>query len=351
MKSKTRVVRIGKIAIGGANPIAVQSMTNTPTTDVKKTVEQVMQLVEAGCEIVRIAVPDMNAVSAMAQIRKETNDIPLVADIHYDYRLAIAVMPYVDKVRINPGNIGGLDKFAVVVKEAKDHGLSLRIGVNSGSLEPGLPKTPEGMAQSAVRWASYAENLDFYNIVLSAKMSDPLNTIKTYKLISEKLDYPLHIGVTEAGDRYSGAIRSAVALGILLYQGIGDTIRVSLTGDPVYEVHAAYEILNSLNLRRRGVWITSCPTCARTTIDVEGLVYGIKNATSHIKEPIHIAVMGCPVNGPGEAQEADIGITGAAGVAMIFRGGKIIRRIPKEEAITALLEEIEKMKKEEAIAK
>jgi (E)-4-hydroxy-3-methylbut-2-enyl-diphosphate synthase len=347
-RKKTMEVRIGKVRIGALNPIAVQSMTNTKTTNVKATVKQIHELEEAGCEIIRVSAPTIEAAKKLGKIKKEIS-IPLVADIHFDYRTAIeAIKQGVDKVRINPGNIGGKEKLRKVVKEAISAGIPVRVGVNSGSLEPELLKkhgfpSAEALAESALNNVKLVEEMGLKQIVISLKSSDALRTIHAYRIVSSKSDWPLHLGVTEAGTAWSGTIKSSVGIGTLLAEGIGDTIRVSLTENPVEEVKAGFEILKALNLRKKGRTIISCPTCGRTEIDLIGLAKKVEKATKDIKEPISIAVMGCVVNGPGEAREADIGVAGGKGQGVIFRKGKIVKTVKEKEILPALIEEIKKI--------
>jgi len=348
-RRKTREIKIGKIKIGGNNPIAVQSMCNTDTRDIKATVAQIKKLEKADCEIVRVAVPDMQAAQALGQIKKQIK-IPLVADIHFDYRLALeAVKQGVDKLRINPGNIGSQEKTESVVKACQGKGIPIRIGVNSGSLEKDILRkyqgkvTAEGMVESAQRHIGILENLGFYDIVVSLKASDVPRTIQAYRLFSQKFAYPVHLGVTEAGTPWSGTIKSAIGIGTLLAEGIGDTLRVSLTGDVVEEVKVGWEILKSLELREHGPVLISCPTCGRTEIDLTSLAKKVEKAISKIKEPIKVAVMGCIVNGPGEAREADVGVAGGKGCGAIFVKGKVIKTVSEKEILPSLLEEIEKL--------
>lgn len=348
-RRKTREVKIGKIKIGGSNPIAVQSMCNTDTRNVKATVKQIYELEEVGCEIIRVAVPDMEAAEALGRIKKQIH-IPLVADIHFDYRLALeAIKQGVDKVRINPGNIGSREKTEAVVKAVKKRKIPIRIGINVGSLEKDIlakykgKATPEGMVESAARHIKILENLDFGDIVISLKASDVPRTIEAYQLFSKKYDYPLHLGITEAGTIWSGSIKSAVGIGSLLTQGIGDTIRVSLTGSVNEEVRVGFEILKSLGLREYGPILISCPTCGRTEIDLVSLAKRVEKAIAKIKKPLKVAVMGCVVNGPGEAREADIGVAGGKGRGVIFVKGKIIKTVPEKEILPTLLEEIDKI--------
>jgi len=341
-RKKTKVIKIGNKKIGGNFPILVQSMTNTKTSDVEATVSQIKKLEEAGCEIIRVGVPDLASARALGKIKRKIN-IPLVADIHFSAKLAIeAINQGVDKLRINPGNFpkAELEK---VVKLAKKKKIPIRIGINSGSLEKEIlgkkeKVTPEMMVRSAIKNIRLLEKIKFFDIVVSLKAPDVLRTIKAYEMLSQKVNYPLHLGVTEAGGEFSGTIKSAIAIGHLLLKGIGDTIRVSLTGDPVQEVKVGWEILKSLDLRERGVKIISCPTCARTQINVGKITREIEKLTQNIKEPFKIAIMGCIVNGLGEAREADLGIVGVKDGALIAKNGKILRKIPKEK----ILEEFEK---------
>ena len=347
-RKKTRKIRIGDIYIGGDAPVAVQSMTNTDTRDVSATVDQIKRLEEAGCDIVRVAVPDSEAAEALKRIRKSIR-IPLVADIHFDYRLALASIENgADKIRINPGNIGGTEKVRKVVEAAKARGIPIRIGVNSGSLEKHIlakygAATPQAMADSAMGHVRMLEDLGFHDIVISLKASNVPVTIESYRLMSAMTDYPLHIGVTEAGTLFSGMVKSAAGIGCLLAEGIGDTLRVSLTGDPVEEVRVGIEILKALDLRRTGVELISCPTCGRTRIDLVKIANEVEKRLAGCSKPIKVAVMGCAVNGPGEAREADIGIAGGVGEALLFKKGRIIRKIPQERIVDELLEEIERM--------
>ncbi|MBQ7265967.1 MAG: flavodoxin-dependent (E)-4-hydroxy-3-methylbut-2-enyl-diphosphate synthase [Firmicutes bacterium] len=347
-RRKTRVVNIGGVAVGGDNPIAIQSMCNTPTADVKKTVEQIKRLEEEGCEIIRVAVPDMEAASAIKQIKKSIN-IPLVADIHFDYRLALEAMENgVDKLRINPGNIGSEDRIKAVVDKAKQRHIPIRIGVNSGSLEKDILEkygsvTAQGLVESALRHVKILEKYDFYDTVISIKASNVPFSVETYGKLSESVDYPLHLGITEAGTLFSGTVKSAVGIGTILSMGIGDTIRVSLTGDPVEEVRVAKQILKSLELRHFGVSFVSCPTCGRTQIDLIDLANKVEKRLEDVNKNIKVAIMGCAVNGPGEAKEADIGIAGGKGYGLIFKKGEIIKKVKEEELLEALFEEIESL--------
>jgi (E)-4-hydroxy-3-methylbut-2-enyl-diphosphate synthase len=344
----TRPLKVGDVTVGGTAPIRVQSMTNTKTHDVAATVAQIQRLEAAGCEIVRVAVPDMAAAEAVKAIKTQIK-IPLIADIHFDYRLAVAAANAgADGLRINPGNIGGDKKVRAVVDVAKQRGLPIRIGVNAGSLEKDLlddsgQATARGMVASALRHVALLERHDFHQIKVSLKASDVPRTISAYRLMAASTDLPLHVGVTEAGTLISGCVKSALGIGMLLAEGIGDTIRVSLTRDPVEEVRVAYEILRSLGLRQYGPEIISCPTCGRCDIDLFKVVEAVEQEILTRKIPIKLAVMGCVVNGPGEAREADIGIAGGAGVGILFRKGKVIRKVPQAELVDALLAEIDQL--------
>src|SRR5512146_3199303 len=347
VRKQTRQITLGPVKIGGGAPVAVQSMCNTDTRDAEATLSQIRLLEAVGCEIVRLAVPDEDAAQSLGRIRKGTA-IPLVADIHFDFRLALeALKQGVDGLRINPGNIGGKEKVAEVVRACRDKGIPIRIGVNAGSLEKHLLEksghpTPEAIVESAFGHIRILEDLNFTDLKVSLKASDVMTTVEAYRLFSEKSDYPLHIGISEAGTLFSGTIKSSVGLGILLSEGIGDTMRVSLTADPVEEVRAAYEILKSLKIRQRGVNIISCPTCGRTEINIIGLAETVEKRLAHITEPLTVAVMGCVVNGPGEAREADIGIAGGKGTGLLFKKGKIVKRLREDELLDALKKEIEK---------
>ena len=342
-RRKTKTIKIGKVRIGGDFPVAVQSMTNTATFDVTKTVRQIKELEKTGCEIIRVGVPDLRAAKALSEIKKKIS-IPLVADIHFSADLAIeAINQGVDKIRINPGNFPK-ERLGQIVKLAKKKKVPIRIGINSGSLEKDILKeqkraTAEMMVKSALRNIQLMEKLKFYNLVISLKAPDTQRTVKANELLAKKVNYPLHLGVTEAGGEFSGTIKSAIAFGVLLSKGIGDTIRVSLSADPIKEVKAGWDILKSLDLRERGVKIVSCPTCARTEIDVIGISKKIENLTSQIKKPFKIAVMGCIVNGLGEAREADLGIVGVKNAALITMEGKIVKRVAKKD----ILKEFKKM--------
>ncbi|MFA6308543.1 MAG: flavodoxin-dependent (E)-4-hydroxy-3-methylbut-2-enyl-diphosphate synthase [Clostridia bacterium] len=345
---KTKKIAVGNIFIGGGSPITVQSMTNTDTRDVKNTVKQIKMLEEAGCEIIRVAVPDIEAAEAIKKIKKSIS-IPLVADIHFDYRLAIqSIMNGADKIRINPGNIGGADRVKSVIAEAKDRNITIRIGVNSGSLEKNILKryngvTPEGMVESALNNMKILEAQKFTNTVVSLKTSNVLMTINSYRLMSQKSDYPLHIGVTEAGTVKKGTVKSSVGIGCLLAEGIGDTIRVSLTGDPIEEVITGKEILKALGLKNEGIEFISCPTCGRCRINLVEIAEEAEKRLAHIKTNIKVAIMGCAVNGPGEAIEADIGLAGGDKEVLLFKKGVILEKIKEENAVDVLVEEIEKM--------
>ncbi len=347
IRKKTKQITLGTVPIGGDAPVAVQSMCNTDTRDAAKTLEQIGRLEQAGCEIVRLAVPDMDAAKSLAEIRQGTK-LPLVADIHFDYRLALEAARHVDGLRINPGNIGGKEKVAEVVRACKGKGIPIRIGVNAGSLEKHLLEkyrhpTPEAIVQSAFGHIHILEDLNFTDLKVSLKASDVLTTIASYRLFSSQSDYPLHIGISEAGTLFSGTIKSSVGLGILLSEGIGDTMRVSLTADPVEEVRVAYEILKSLKIRQRGVNIISCPTCGRTEIDIISLAQEVERRLAHIKEPLTVAVMGCVVNGPGEAREADAGIAGGKGIGLLFKHGDIVRKLNEMDLADALVKEVEEI--------
>lgn len=344
-RKKTRTIYVGKVPIGGGNTIVVQSMTKTDTSDVKSTTKQIKSLEASGCEIIRLAVPDMNAAKTLGKIKKSIS-IPMIADIHFDWRLALeAIKEGVDSLRINPGNIGARWKIKEVVTAAGERGIPIRIGVNAGSLEKELLKkyghpNPEALVESAGKHIQILEELKFTNIKVSLKASEVLKTVEAYRLFSERYDYPLHIGISEAGPPSSGIIKSSVGLGILLSEGIGDTIRVSLTAKPEEEVRVAYEILKSLGLRKKGVNIVSCPTCGRCRIDLKGLATKVEYRLRNIDKPITIAVMGCVVNGPGEARGADFGIAGGKGRGIIFKKGKILKTVKEDELLEALLREI-----------
>jgi len=339
---------IKDVGVGGDSPITVQSMTNTKTDDIESTVNQIISLENAGCDIIRVAVPDMASAEAISKIKEQIH-IPIVADVHFDYRLAIeAIKQGADGLRINPGNIGDAEIIKKVVETAKSFDVPIRIGVNSGSLEKDLLEkyggpSPEALVESALRHVEILENMNFEHIVISLKSSDVLSCIHSYKLIAQKVDYPLHLGITEAGTLLTGTIKSSVGLGILLYEGIGDTIRVSLTGEPVDEVKVGFEILKSLNLRQYGINFISCPTCGRTQINLIKIANEVQEKLSHIKKPLKVAIMGCIVNGPGEAREADIGIAGGKKRVAIFKKGEIIKTVSEEDAVSELVKEIKHM--------
>ena len=343
------MVKVGPYKLGGKNPVRVQSMCNTDTRDVEATVRQILALEKEGCEIIRVAVLDMEAAKAIGKIKKKIH-IPLVADIHFDYKLALeCIAQGIDKIRLNPGNIGSEEKIKAVVTACKKKKIPIRIGINGGSLEKDILKkyknkvTAEGMVESAMRHIKILEKYKFKDILISMKASDIERTVEAYRLLAKKVDYPLHIGVTEAGTLFRGTIMSSIGLGILLYEGIGATLRVSLTADPMDEIPVAWEILKSLKLRTRGVTITSCPTCGRTQIALIELAKKVEGATRHIEKNIHISVMGCVVNGPGEAREADIGVAGGQGMGAIFRKGKVIKSVKEKDILSSLLEEIDKL--------
>ncbi len=344
-RDKTRVIHIGNKVIGGGNPILIQSMTNTHTEDASATIAQIKKLEDAGCEIIRCTVPTIEAAEALREIKKNIN-IPLVADIHFDYKMAIAAMENgADKIRINPGNIGGRDRLSEVVRCAKERNIPIRVGVNSGSLEKDLVEkyggvTAEGIVESALDKVAMIEDMDYHEIVISIKSSDVLMCARAHELIAEKIAYPLHVGITESGTLWSGNIKSSLGLGMILSQGIGDTIRVSLTGDPVEEVRTAKLILRTLRLRSGGIEVVSCPTCGRTRIDLIGLANKVEEMVADIPLDIKVAVMGCVVNGPGEAKEADIGIAGGIGEGVLIRHGEVIRKIPEDELLDALRDEL-----------
>ncbi|NLK37721.1 MAG: flavodoxin-dependent (E)-4-hydroxy-3-methylbut-2-enyl-diphosphate synthase [Epulopiscium sp.] len=345
-RKKTREVYVGGVALGGNHPIIIQSMCNTDTRDADATIKQILQLEEAGCELVRVAIPDMEAAEAISSIKKAIH-IPLVADIHFDYRLALEVMKQgIDKVRINPGNIGSEQRIQQVVAMAKEKNIPIRIGVNSGSLEKEYLEqyggvTPKGLVESALKHVRMLERYSFEDIVVSIKASSVPFSLEAYKLLSDAIPYPLHVGITEAGTVYAGTVKSAVGIGAILSQGIGDTIRVSLTGNPVEEVKAAKEILKSLELRSFGVEMVSCPTCGRTQVDLIRIANEVEKRCQAINKHIKVAVMGCVVNGPGEAREADIGIAGGNGEGLIFKKGEIIRKVPEHLLVEELMREIE----------
>lgn len=344
-RDHTKVIHIGNRVIGGGNPVLIQSMTNTRTEDIEATVAQIKRLEEAGCEIVRCTVPTLEAAQAIKEIKKQIS-IPLVADIHFDYKMAIAAMENgADKIRINPGNIGGRDKVRAVVAVAKERKIPIRVGVNSGSLEKELVEkyhgvTAEGIVESALDKVRMIEEEGYDNLVISIKSSDVLMCVKAHEILAQQTDYPLHVGITESGTLMSGNIKSGVGLGIILYQGIGDTIRVSLTGDPVEEIKSAKLILRTLGLRKGGIEVVSCPTCGRTKIDLIGLANQVEQMVADIPLDIKVAVMGCAVNGPGEAKEADIGIAGGIGEGLLIKKGEIIKKVPEDQLLSVLREEL-----------
>ena len=350
-RKDTKVVKIGDRIIGGKNPILIQSMTNTKTEDVKATVEQINRLAAAGCDIIRCAVPTMEAAEALTEIKKQIA-IPLVADIHFDYRLAIAAMEHgADKIRINPGNIGSKERVQAVVDVAKERNIPIRVGVNSGSLEKDLVEkyhgvTAEGIVESALDKVHLIEDMGYDNLVISIKSSDVMMCVKAHELIAEQTDHPLHVGITEAGTIISGNIKSSIGLGLILNQGIGDTIRVSLTGDPLEEIKSAKLILRTLGLRKGGIEVVSCPTCGRTRINLIELANQVENMVADIPLDIKVAVMGCIVNGPGEAKEADIGIAGGVGEGLIIKHGQIDRKVPENQLLSELRKELLNWNKE-----
>lgn len=349
-RDNTKVVKIGNKVIGGGNPIMIQSMTNTHTEDVVKTVAQIKALEKAGCDIIRATVPTHEAALAFKEIKKQIN-IPLVADIHFDYRLAIEAMENgADKIRINPGNIGGKDKIKAVVDVAKERNIPIRVGVNSGSLEKDILEkyngvTAEGIVESALDKVKIIEDLGYDNLVVSIKSSDVLMSVKTHELISKECNHPLHVGITEAGTAFSGTIKSSIGLGLILNQGIGDTIRVSLTDDPVKEVLTAKQILRTLGLRKGGIEVVSCPTCGRTQIDLISLAKRVEEEVGNYDLDLKLAVMGCVVNGPGEAKEADLGIAGGKGVGVLIKHGEIVKKVPEEQLFDVLKEELDNWEK------
>lgn len=344
-RKKTRVIHVGQVPVGGAHPISVQSMTKTDTRDVKATVKQIHSLVMSGCEIIRIAIPDAEAAKALGRI-KQLVPIPVIADIHFDWRLALeAIRQGVDGLRINPGNIGAKWKVAEVVSAASDKAIPIRIGVNAGSLSKKLLEKyghpiPEALLESAEEHIDILEGLGFKEIKVSLKASSVLTTVDAYRLFSRRFRYPLHVGISEAGPSFTGMIKSSVGIGILLSEGIGDTIRVSLSAEPQEEVRVGYEILKSLGLREKGVNLISCPTCGRCEIDIRGLATRVENRLKDIQKPLTVAVMGCVVNGPGEAREADIGIAGGKGFGLLFRKGKVVKKLDEDKLLDALLKEI-----------
>ena len=349
-KRLTKEVHIGNRVIGGANPILIQSMTNTKTEDVAATVAQIQKLTKAGCDIIRCAVPTMEAAKALAEIKKQI-DIPVVADIHFDYKLAIAAMENgADKIRINPGNIGSVDRVKAVVDVAKERNIPIRVGVNSGSLEKNLVEkyggvTAEGIVESALDKVKIIEDMGYDNLVVSIKSSDVMMCVKAHELIADKTNHPLHVGITEAGTIISGNIKSSIGLGLILSQGIGDTIRVSLTGDPVEEIKSAKLILRTLGLRKGGIEVVSCPTCGRTQIYLIGLANQVETMVAEFPLDIKVAVMGCVVNGPGEAKEADLGVAGGIGEGLIIKKGEIFKKVPEEQLLDALRYELENWSK------
>ena len=348
-RDNTRKIQIGSRQIGGGSPVLIQSMTNTRTQDVQATVAQIHRLEQAGCEIVRCTVPDGEAARALAEIKRQIH-IPLVADIHFDYKMAIAAMENgADKIRINPGNIGGPDKVQAVVKTAKERQIPIRVGVNSGSLEKAVLEkyggvTAEGIVESALDKVHMIEENDYENIVISIKSSDVLMCVRAHELLAARIQYPVHVGITEAGTVWSGNIKSAIGLGLILGQGIGDTVRVSLTGDPVEEVKSAKLILRTLGLREGGIEVVSCPTCGRTRIDLIGLASRVEQLAADYPLDIKVAVMGCAVNGPGEAREADLGIAGGEKEGLLFKKGQILRKVPEDQVLQALQKELENWK-------
>lgn len=345
-KRLTKEVHIGNRVIGGANPVLIQSMTNTKTEDAASTVAQIQKLTKAGCDIIRCAVPTMEAAKALTEIKKQI-EIPLVADIHFDYKLAIAAMENgADKIRINPGNIGSTDRVKAVVDVAKERNIPIRVGVNSGSLEKPLVEkydgvTAEGIVESALDKVKIIEDMGYDNLVISIKSSDVMMCVKAHELIADKTNHPLHVGITEAGTIISGNIKSSIGLGLILSQGIGDTIRVSLTGDPVEEIKSAKLILRTLGLRKGGIEVVSCPTCGRTQIDLIGLANKVETMAAEYPLDIKVAVMGCAVNGPGEAKEADLGVAGGIGEGLIIKKGEIYKKVPEDQLLDALRHELE----------
>ncbi|WP_122644489.1 flavodoxin-dependent (E)-4-hydroxy-3-methylbut-2-enyl-diphosphate synthase [Luxibacter massiliensis] len=350
LREKTKEVKIGDVTIGGSHPVAIQSMTNTRTEDVTATVRQIHMLEAAGCEVIRCAVPSLEGALAIREIKRQIH-IPLVADIHFDYRLAIAAMENgADKIRINPGNIGSKEKVQAVVFQAKERGIPIRVGVNSGSLEKHLLEkyggvTAEGIVESAMDKVSMIEQMGYDNLVVSIKSSDVMMCVKAHELIARKCPYPLHVGITEAGTVYAGNVKSSVGLGIILYQGIGNTIRVSLTGDPLEEIKTARLLLKTLGLRQGGIEVVSCPTCGRTQINLIELANKVEDMVADIPLDIKVAVMGCAVNGPGEAKEADIGIAGGVGEGLLIKKGEIVKKVKEEELLDTLRQELLNWKK------
>ena len=348
MREDTKVVKIGNRVIGGGNPILIQSMTNTKTEDVEATVKQIKELEQVGCEIIRCAVPTPQAAKALTEIKKQIN-IPLVADIHFDYKLAIAAIEAgADKIRINPGNIGSIDRIKAVVDKAKEYNVPIRVGVNSGSLEKELVEkyngvTAQGIVESALDKVKIIEDLGYDNLVVSIKSSDVLMCVEAHEILAKKINYPLHVGITEAGTVLSGNIKSSIGLGLILGQGIGDTIRVSLTASPLEEIKSAKLILRTLGLRKGGIEVVSCPTCGRTRIDLIGLANQVEDMVQDIDKELKVAVMGCAVNGPGEAKEADIGIAGGVGEGLIIKKGEVLRKVPEAELVNELRKELVSM--------
>lgn len=350
LRQKTKEIQIGDVLIGGEHPVAIQSMTNTRTEDIQGTVEQILHLEAAGCEIVRCTVPTQEAAKALKEIKRSIH-IPLVADIHFDYRMAIAAIENgADKIRINPGNIGSEERLRAVVEKAKEYDVPIRVGVNSGSLEKSLLEkyggvTAEGIVESALDKVHMIEDMDYDHLVVSIKSSDVMMCVKAHQMIAEKCPYPLHVGITEAGTVYSGNIKSSIGLGIILYEGIGNTIRVSLTGDPAEEIRSAKLILKTLGLRGGGIEVVSCPTCGRTQIDLIGLANQVESMVQEFQLDIKVAVMGCVVNGPGEAKEADIGIAGGKGEGLLIRKGEIVKKVKEEELLETLRQELQNWEK------
>lgn len=348
-RNHTKKIAIGSVTIGGGSKIAIQSMTNTKTEDVKSTVTQILELEQAGCEIIRCAVPTMQAAESLKEIKKQIH-IPLVADIHFDYRLAIAAMEHgADKIRINPGNIGSIDRVSLVVAAAKERNIPIRVGVNSGSLEKEIIEkyghvTPEGLVESALNQVKLMEGLGYDNLVISIKSSNVLMCVKAHELIAKQTSYPLHVGITESGSVIAGNIKSSIGLGLILHQGIGDTIRVSLTGHPVEEVRSAKLILKTLELRKGGIEVVSCPTCGRTKIDLIGLAKQVEELVQGYDLDLKVAVMGCAVNGPGEAKEADLGIAGGNGEGVLIKKGETIKKIPEDQLLIELKKELDTYK-------
>ncbi len=351
-RKKTKTVKVGNIGIGGENPVRIQSMTSTRTSNIDATEKQIQELLDAGCELIRISIPDLKSLNAFETIRKDFLDVPLIADIHFNHRLAILSMEKgADKIRINPGNINDKKKIDEIIEAAKQNKKPIRIGVNSGSLENDLIEKyggvfPEALVESAIRWIDYFTSKGFYDIIISVKSSSVPHTIKAYTLLSEKTDFPLHVGVTEAGPFLPGTVKSSIAMGHLLYNGIGDTVRVSLSEDPVKEVEVAWEILKSLEIRYNGPMLISCPTCARTRVDLLRIVKEVERMIKKHSIPIKVAVMGCEVNGPGEARDADIGVAAEPGYGIIFKKGKVIKKVKEDQIVSEIEKEIIKMEEE-----